>query len=178
VLFHVHRADINKTKRSLECLADFMEKNAVVGIFIEDGGSGNLTNTLARQVQDLLPTGWVELPITAAFAGGIAKYRLRSVENFLRGRLINLNWRNALFLPFIGLFWSFFSILTAINNVLHKRVYKAPPHYCTSVFLELHRQSIPAIDVPAAQRRNAARRSGRNAVFPEQGPATRRPGPL
>jgi hypothetical protein len=141
LLIHVYRANVRETRGILEAAARRAKPGAHVAVFVEhvrgESDPSDFSRELAAYVNQILPANWVGFRISARFAGGIGRRRLRIAEQ----RVINYLLTSSLVrLPVMivsSLVWPFIAAATAINNLRHWGESRTCPPYCSSFLIML-----------------------------------------
>ena len=139
IFVHIYRSDIRKLSTILNSAQRYLRPDGEIAVFIEhkdyDQDSSNFSLELGQYVDEVLPTNWMGLQITATFAGGLAKRKLRLAER----SLVRFLWPTSLigsrYVPFAAPIWLMIAALTAINNFRQRKLSSTCPIYCSSALV-------------------------------------------
>lgn len=161
VLLHLHRADATRTRRLIEAVRPLLTPAGTVAAYIDHPNGeldpSNFSAELAQYADVLLPADWIGCQISARFAGGRLKRRLRRMERRVLNQLWPSSWKRLPLLIGAVLLWPMVAALTAANNLRMGRPSETCPAFCTSALVVLSR-------VPAAM--DGPPRAGQDAAEP------------
>jgi hypothetical protein len=159
VLIHLRLADVRRARRLIEAARPILTPGGTVAVYI-DGSNGELDTSsfsaeLAQSIEDLLPAGWIGCNVSARFAGGQIKWRLRRLERCVLDQLWPSSWTRLPLLLGAMLLWPMVAALTAANNLRMGRPSETCPAFCTSALVVL--SGLPAApDAPPREGQDAA----------------------
>jgi hypothetical protein len=138
-ILHVERHRIRDAKKTLAKVTGLVKTGGTIALFIEHRNAeidpSDFSVELAQYAEDILPVDWMKYHVTARFAGGLAKRRLRRAEIFLFRYLSPSSvWR----IPHLVLAmaaWPMLAALTSLNNLRMRSTLSRCPAYCTSALL-------------------------------------------
>lgn len=143
ILIHVYRANVRRTREKFEAARKVLTPGGTVSIFIQhlngEFDGSNFTWELAQYVNAVLAADWIGYRVTARFAGGLLKRRLRRAERRLLQYLIpTSSARVPLLLASVAL-WPIVAMLTVFNNLRLRSQSNFCPAYCSSALLSITR---------------------------------------
>lgn len=146
VLLHLHRADATRTRRLIEAARPILAPGGSFAVYIDHPNgeldASNFSAELAQYIEDLLPAGWIGCDVSARFAGGRIKRRLRRVERRVLNQLWPSSWTRLPLLAGAMLLWPMVAALTAANNLRMGRPSETCPAFCTSALVVI--SGVPA----------------------------------
>jgi hypothetical protein len=159
-LLHLHRADVTRTARLLEATRPLLRPGATIAVFIDhpnaEMDASNFSGELAQYIEDLLPADWIGSTVSARFAGGRIKRRLRRLERRVLNQLFPSSWTRLPLLAGAMLLWPVVAALTAANNLRMGRPSETCPAFCTSALILVSGADAPAADAVGAPHASAA----------------------
>ena len=139
IFVHIYRSDIRKLSKILNSAQRYLKPEGMIAVFIEhknyDQDSSNFSLELAQYIDELLPANWMGLQVTATFAGGLVKRRLRVAERFLFRFLWPTSLRRSWYVVFAAPLWLMVAALTSLHNVRLRKLSSTCPIYCSSALL-------------------------------------------
>jgi hypothetical protein len=141
VLLHLnlHQADVRRTRRLIEAVRPILAPGGTVAIYIDhpygEPDADNFAAELAQCLEDMLPAGWIGCDVSARFAGGRIKRRLRRLERRVLNQLWPSSWTRLPLLAGAMLLWPVVAALTAANNLRMGRPSETWPVFCTSALV-------------------------------------------
>lgn len=163
VLLHLHRADATRTRPLLEAARPLLAPGGSFAVYIDHPNgeldASNFSTELAQYIEDLLPAGWIGCDVSARFAGGRIKRRLRRLERRVLNQLWPSSWTRLPLLAGAMLLWPAVAALTAANNLRMGHPSETCPAFCTSALVVI--SGVPAGPAPA---RHAARAAATRAL--------------
>jgi hypothetical protein len=148
VLLHLHRAEATRTRRLIEAVRPLVAPGGTVAVYIDHPNGeldpSNFSGELAQYVDVVLPADWIGSEVSARFAGGRLKRRLRQFERGVLNQLWPSSWRHLPGLIGAMLLWPMVAALTAANNLRMGRPSETCPAWCTSALVVLSGLPPPA----------------------------------
>jgi hypothetical protein len=162
VLVHIRRTELYDLRKALEWVDKCLKPGGRIAVYLENRSAedheANFSLELAQSVQDLLPANWLGLRLSASFAGGRVKRRLRLRERFLFRFIWPSSARRVPLAMFVAMLWSVVAGLTAWNNFRLRNRSSECLDYCSSALLRLNGlpEGIATTASPSEARRSAA----------------------
>ena len=95
-LVHLHRADVTRMARLIEATQPLLRPGGTIAVFVDHPNAemdpNNFSGELAQYIEDLLPADWIGSSVSARFAGGRIKRRLRRLERRILNHLMPTSW--------------------------------------------------------------------------------------
>ncbi|QCI63170.1 hypothetical protein [Phreatobacter stygius] len=145
VLIHMYRSNVREMRKMLEKAERLIKRDGTLSVYVDHVQSeidpSNFSIELAQYVDQLLPSDWVGYRVSARFAGGATKRRLRLVER----RLFRYLWPSSVWrLPLVAaavLSWFGVAAMMSVSNLRNRNLTKKCPQFCSSFLASFSRPS-------------------------------------
>lgn len=147
-LVHLHRADVTGMARLIEATQPLLRPGGTIAVFVDHPNAemdpNNFSGELAQYIEDLLPADWIGSSVSARFAGGRIKRRLRRLERRILNHLMPTSWTRLPLVVGAMAAWPLVAALTAANNLRMGRANEICPTFCTSALILVSGSGAPA----------------------------------
>ncbi len=139
VFLHLERKDVLKFRSLFGAGQRFLKPGGTMVVFFEHKYSeldgSNFSVELAQYAERLLPASWLGYRLTAWFAGGLTKRRLRLAERSLFRYFIPSSLAKLPHCLLAMTAWPVLAVATAVNNFRLRNTFTQCPEYCSSALL-------------------------------------------
>ncbi|MBR0856667.1 hypothetical protein [Bradyrhizobium liaoningense] len=143
VFLHLERVDVLEFQALFEAGQVLLAPGGEMIVFLEHklsgGDSSNFSVELAQYAERLLPSAWLGYRLTASFAGGHTKRRLRLAERSLFRYFIPSSIAKLPSCVLAIACWPLLAFATVLNNLRLRNTFSQCSDYCSSALLVFRR---------------------------------------